>query len=68
MTVNINNIAFFRRRGGKRAKYLAYRAQQKEQQLKELAIFQQQQAIAFDNYNTVPMDIDNDDDCEYFVL
>jgi len=36
---------------------LAYRAQQK----KELAILEQHHAIAFDNYNTVPMEIDNDE-------
>lgn len=54
------NYFLRRKRGGKRAKYLAYRAQQK----KELEILEQQQAIAFDNYNTVPMDIDNDDENE----
>ena len=45
----------FRRRAGKRSRYLAYRAQQK----KELEILQRQQE-EIDNYATVPMDIEDD--------
>ncbi|XP_057312584.1 zinc finger C3H1 domain-containing protein-like isoform X2 [Hydractinia symbiolongicarpus] len=57
---NITSSTKKRRRGGRRAKYLAYRAQQKIETEMELEILKQQQQQV-DNYSTVPMDIEDED-------